>query len=402
MKKALTWLGFGPDGKYDKDIEKELFSSSWKIYLVIHSAIFLLELAMFMMLCGKAGGPFFTRNRSFYFIFYTGIILVTLLFIVIDLLWDKSDSKQYKRYLDYGFIYAIFITFCTCGITLINQMEGKGLTVYAYMLLVTAALFMLKPWQSISLFGSSFLLLNVLFPYFPPSNGFQLAIDNFLNSFIISGISITLSIYFCKYRVKSYKNQKIIDKQYVKIRETNERLSHENIVDSLTGLYNRRYLDNTVHTKFHDLIKDEGAVPLTCLMLDVDFFKQYNDTYGHQKGDECLIKIAEIMKKCFPMRHAKIIRYGGEEFVIFIFNCNKEQGYTYAEKLRSRVEKNHFERKDVPLGYITVSVGVYTEVPNDTDRSEMRDFIHNADSALYIAKNKGRNCVKVYEVNNKI
>ncbi len=399
MKIALKWLGFGAEGGYDKEIEKELFRSSWRYYTVVRTVFFVYELVTLALLCVKDGGPFLTKSRTLYFVLYMVFLIITIVFIGSDLRWDKSVSEKYKLYIDMGFVYAIILTLWACGITLLDQREGKGLTVYACVLLVTASVFMLKPWQSITLFGTGFVIFNVLLPYFPPLYGLEQTIDNSLDSLIIAGIAIAMSITVTGYRVRSYKNQKIIDKQLEKVCETNERLSQETIVDSLTGLYNRRYLDNAVHTKFHDLIDDEGVVPLTCLMLDVDFFKQYNDTYGHQKGDECLVKISEIMKKCLPMRYAEIIRYGGEEFAIFIFNCNKEQGYAFAEKLRSRVEKNYFERTDIPLGYITISVGVYTEIPDKTNHSEMRDFIHKADKALYVAKNAGRNCVKVY--NNK-
>lgn len=398
MRKALKWLGFGAEGEYDKEIEKELFRSSWRIYVVIRTVLFAYGFMMLSMLCAKEGGPLLTKSRTLYFVLYMTFLIITMLFIAFDLIWDKSIAEKFKLYIDMGFVYAIVMAFWACGITLLDQMEGKGLTVYGCVLLLIAALFMLKPWQSITLFGICFVSFNMLLPYFPPLYGLEQTMDNSLDSLIIAVIAVAISITFTGYRIKSYQNQKIIDKQLEKICKTNERLSQQIIVDSLTGLYNRRYLDNAVHTRFHNLIDDDSVVPLTCLMLDVDFFKQYNDTYGHQKGDECLVKISEIMKKCLPMKHAQIIRYGGEEFAIFIFNCNKEQGYAFAEKLRSRVEKNHFERSDIPLGYITISVGVYTEIPNKTNHSEMRDFIHKADQALYVAKNTGRNCVKRYEV----
>ncbi len=397
MKKALKCLGFGAEGGYDKEIEKELFRSSWRLYIVIRTVLFVYEFVMLSMLCAKEGGPLLTKSRTLYFVLYLTFLIITMLFIVFDLLWDKSVAEKYKLYIDMGFVYAIVITLWACGVTLLDQMEGKGLTLYACVLLVTAALFMLKPWQSITLFGSCFIILNLLLPYFPPLHGIELTIDNSLDSLIITGIAIVMSIYFTGYRVRSYQNLKIIDKQFEKISEANERLSQEIIVDSLTGLYNRRYLGDTVHARFHDLVNDEKATPLTCLMLDVDFFKQYNDTYGHQKGDECLVKISEIIKQSLPTKHAKTVRYGGEEFAVFIFNCNKEQGLAFAEKLRSRVEKNHFERSDIPRGYITISIGAYTGIPSKEHHPEMRGFIHRADKALYEAKKSGRNCVKEYK-----
>ena len=99
------------------------------------------------------------------------------------------------------------------------------------------------------------------------------------------------------------------------------------------------------------------------------------------------------------MKHEIFKRIGAiltAAVLIFVFGCTKEQALAYAENLRETVEQSHFERQDTAQGFLTVSIGVYTEIPGSADNSEMRGFICKADEALYEAKRAGRNCVKVY------
>lgn len=397
MKKALRYLGLCSEGRYGKDVEDKLFGNLKQTYHIMRAIICVCVLARLLLAARFSGSSFDEHTRAGYLFLYICIAAVTVFFIALDFVWELKKWKKYSVYRNLGFVYVICTMLWACAITLLDQLDGNGLTVYTYMLLSAAALAVLEPWQSIMAFGGAFAVFNAWLPRVSslPDSGHIFYYR--INSLFIALIAIVISVYFNWCRTKSYCNQKMIDEQNRQLYEVNERLSGELIVDSLTGLYNRRYLSNIVHSRFHDCINRTEKKPVSCLMMDVDYFKQYNDTYGHQKGDECLVKISELMRKCLPMESANIIRYGGEEFVIFIFSCGKEQALNYAEKLREVVEKNRFIRKDIPNGYLTVSMGVYTEVPDCADNSEMRDFIRKADEALYEAKRAGRNCVRVHK-----
>ncbi|NLL75872.1 MAG: GGDEF domain-containing protein [Clostridiales bacterium] len=397
MKKALTYLGLCSGGRYGKDVEEQLFYYSKQTYHIIRLIICICEFVFIFMTVRRVEGHFNAETGSGYFILYMGMLAVTVLFIGLDILWELKRWKKYSLYRNLGFVYVMFTVIWTCGITLLDRLDGNGLTVYTYMLLMIATLAVLEPWQSFLTFTGAFVIFSAWLPYFPSPVGGGNIFYHRVNSFFIALISITVSIYFNWYRANNYRHQRVIDEQNKELCKANERLNKEIIVDSLTGLYNRRYLAESFHIRFRDYIDRKERKPLTCLMLDIDYFKQYNDTYGHQQGDECLVEISEIMKKSLPMETARIIRYGGEEFVIFIFNCSEEQAFVYAENLRKTVEKSHFLRRDTTQGYLTVSMGVYTEIPDSTDHSEMRGFICKADEALYEAKRAGRNCVKVYK-----
>lgn len=155
--------------------------------------------------------------------------------------------------------------------------------------------------------------------------------------------------------------------------------------DELTGLYNRRYFDKELETEIKRTVRYNH--PLTLIMVDIDHFKIFNDTYGHQKGDSVLRTVGTILKE--NSRSSDIVcRYGGEEIAIILPEQNTEQGTIIAEKLRLRLNKEAREIEDVK---ITASFGV-ASTGKGIDCSEK--LIQKSDEALYKAKKSGRNCVK--------
>ena len=159
------------------------------------------------------------------------------------------------------------------------------------------------------------------------------------------------------------------------------------VTDGLTRLYNRHYLD----THLKNLVRQaaEQNRPLSVVLMDMDHFKNVNDTYGHNVGDEVLKTLANVIVNC--IRSADLAaRYGGEEFVILMPETDAIRGYEAAERLRKAVEKTSFEvsHPQSPL-HKTVSIGYATMQSNDTPES----LLKRADVALYQAKNSGRNLV---------
>jgi diguanylate cyclase (GGDEF)-like protein len=151
--------------------------------------------------------------------------------------------------------------------------------------------------------------------------------------------------------------------------------------DDMTGLTN--------HRRFQELLtntlRDESQNPVSVLMMDVDYFKIYNDTFGHQAGDMALKKVAAVIKKC--VRDSDIVgRYGGEEFVVVLPKTTTCEAFEIAERIRKSVQETQFSGRQV-----TVSIGVTT--CSEMDKTK-ENIIEEADAALYWAKNLGRNCVR--------
>lgn len=178
------------------------------------------------------------------------------------------------------------------------------------------------------------------------------------------------------------------------LRQANMELEKISITDKLTNLYNRRYFDKTLQEAWA-LAKRESK-PLALIMIDIDKFKNFNDTYGHMAGDKCLNKIANEIKNIINRPEDCLARYGGEEFAVILPDTPIDGAVTLAEKIREKVEKIRDYDEEIDRR-VTVSLGVAAIVPDHT--TSPKDLIHAADQALYQAKEVGRNQVLSYDSN---
>ncbi|BAQ60399.1 pole remodelling regulatory diguanylate cyclase [Geminocystis sp. NIES-3708] len=168
------------------------------------------------------------------------------------------------------------------------------------------------------------------------------------------------------------------------------KLSKLATIDGLTGIYNRHYFDNTLIQEWQRSLR--GNQPLSLILCDVDYFKPYNDIYGHPEGDKCLIKVAQIMDNIVKRSSDFLARYGGEEFAIILPNTNIKGAVNIAEKIRAEILNLKIPHQGSKVSeYITLSLGVASFKPSFESSIEM--LIKLADNALYQAKNNGRNQV---------
>ncbi len=183
------------------------------------------------------------------------------------------------------------------------------------------------------------------------------------------------------------KNKELIEKNIL--------LQQMAVTDGLTGLYNKRYILSRLSSEISHAARYRE--PISFLMVDVDHFKQINDTYGHVAGDMLLREIADMLKKI--VREVDIVaRYGGEEFLIVLPNGDMLGAKILAERLRESIEKTIFNIEENKI-LITISIGVKsTNLKLSVDSSaEVTKLINQADMALYKAKASGRNRVEVYD-----
>lgn len=164
-------------------------------------------------------------------------------------------------------------------------------------------------------------------------------------------------------------------------------------IDALTELANRRYFEEVIQKEWKRAVRDRTAVSV--ILCDIDYFKCYNDTYGHQKGDECLKSVAQVIGNGCRRPSDLAARYGGEEFILLLPNVDEEGAYHVAEKIRKDVENLAMEHTGSGIGeHLSISLGVATLYPGQDDTYEA--LIDCADQALYLSKDRGRNRVTVY------
>lgn len=157
--------------------------------------------------------------------------------------------------------------------------------------------------------------------------------------------------------------------------------------DELTGIYNRRYLETTLQQIMSTLSRAEYK--LSVMMIDIDFFKKYNDAYGHGQGDICLKAIAEALNKSIMRKEDFVARYGGEEFAVVLPHTGEEGSRVLAESMLQAIRDLKIPHKDSDFGIVTISIGITTGI--NTSELSRKDYLKKADEALYMSKANGRN-----------
>ena len=309
--------------------------------------------------------------------YYTVICLFIPLMVsvLIYLIWIFSTKYRFnKRYVDIinkieiaVFIIVFSIIIFICGV---NESQYKFL--YLFIIITTTIQYGMKQGIIVSCISSLIILAMDIF--MEPN---VIVNTYFENDLILAGVFI-LTAWPLGFYVK-------IEAEHIK------KLEELINIDGLTELYNHRYFCDSLAEKVKN--GDRNSKPVSMIFIDIDYFKQYNDTHGHQKGDYVLRKIGEIIKSNIGEEDIAA-RYGGEEFSIILPGVNEEEAIQVAENLRKKIECTRFYGEESqPKGKVTVSIGVSVypyKARNDIE------LIKSADDALYRAKFFNKNRVEAY------
>lgn len=309
--------------------------------------------------------------------YYTVICLFIPLMVsvLIYLIWIFSTKYRFnKRYVDIinkieiaVFIIVFSIIIFICGV---NESQYKFL--YLFIIITTTIQYGMKQGIIVSCISSLIILAMDIF--MEPN---VIVNTYFENDLILAGVFI-LTAWPLGFYVK-------IEAEHIK------KLEELINIDGLTELYNHRYFCDSLAEKVKN--GDRNSKPVSMIFIDIDYFKQYNDTHGHQKGDYVLRRIGEIIKSNIGEEDIAA-RYGGEEFSIILPDANEEEAIQVAENLRKKIECARFYGEESqPKGKVTVSIGVSVypyKARNDIE------LIKSADDALYRAKFFNKNRVEAY------
>ena len=186
-------------------------------------------------------------------------------------------------------------------------------------------------------------------------------------------------------RLKRVLKERELTNERVRMMEKLQKLA---VTDGLTKLYNSRTFYSQLETEVDRFNRYKH--PLALLLLDLDHFKEYNDSYGHLEGDKVLVRFSQIIKSCLRANDSAY-RYGGEEFTVILPETAGAEARTVAQRIRSALEAERFSPQNEKDVKITISIGV-TEYQ---EKEELSTFIQRADQAMYLSKQKGRNKVSM-------
>ncbi|RDH82527.1 MAG: hypothetical protein DIZ80_09580 [endosymbiont of Galathealinum brachiosum] len=195
-----------------------------------------------------------------------------------------------------------------------------------------------------------------------------------------------------------YENSQMVDtlsESNQQLQNANEKLETLTLEDALTELHNRRYFEMQLEVEWKRESREHKI--LTLMVIDIDYFKLYNDTYGHAEGDVCLKTVAQVLKSCLHRSTDIIARIGGEEFVVMLPNINTEGASILAKQMQHQLHLAELTHATSPLGEnVTVSIGIASVIPGEN--ATALSLFKAADKALYKAKAKGRNQLVIGEM----
>ena len=189
------------------------------------------------------------------------------------------------------------------------------------------------------------------------------------------------------------RKNRLLQQYSAKLEAANHRLTELSITDGLTGLSNRRHFDQVLGIEWERARRSGKSLAL--LLIDIDCFKDYNDCYGHQAGDDCLVQVAAALRAKLRRATDLVARYGGEEFVVVAVDTDLEQARQLAQVICQAVAARALVHVRSPYGQVTASIGVAALVPSVDVAGGPEVLVRRADAALYRAKAGGRNAVEV-------
>lgn len=350
--------------------------------------IIAMQACMILIFSFRKGGPFISPRRIGYFSLYSMLLIATSFFLTGYI--NLVKSGRFHSVIILRRVYTCILFIWCIGITMLEQFGGNTIGVYCYLIPTIAALLLMEPLESILFFSINWGVVVVLLVVSGVNQ--ENLFGNIINGTFVTFLSVFISIRYNRSVEAEFRDREIISMQYKKIQKANDKLHEMAFTDQLTGLHNRRYLMEKILDHFEEYQNKDCYLEM--IMVDIDYFKQYNDTYGHLEVDVCLKKIADILEEYEQIEGTAAIRYGGEEFLLVRISKQPGEESRMEEALMKHIDSANIPREDTPWKKVTVSIGIWKGNTRELEKGE--NAIRYADKALYCAKSSGRNCIYRY------
>lgn len=392
MRNNITKIVHGQVPKeQQKDFNRDLVHLMYRPTLMV-ALLIVAVLCSLLMVSIITPDYFGAHQRLVHYRIMYGVLLgITLGCIGLALATQKKMERMPGIFVNLAYFYGAVICFWAGVLNAFERLYSDDISVLIYIYVFVAVLVVMKPWRAFLLYTANFFWYWVWLYYFKLHLFFT--VNKIINAAIVAALSITIAWTLYEYRARNFIARQIILSQKQEIQGMNSELNKLVLVDELTKLYNRRFYDESLPVMVEDA-RGRGK-PIVVMMLDIDYFKQYNDAYGHQAGDACLQAVARLVREVVRASEYAFVRYGGEEFLLVLVGVGKSSAIHVAGRICGHIADQAMPNINSPLQHVTVSIGMRASTPDDS--TSIVDLVADADKALYKAKNEGRNKVVMYE-----
>ncbi len=360
FSKFLIKIKLAVPKKYMHEFRRETTKENLNRVSIIGTVLLIIECVLYFFL------PNMLNTKP------TIMVFLIFLVIVLPLIWYARIKSETVNLKFANLIQYIFAAGCMAfGIYVAVSVYNEADFIHLYILMVfsVAVFFVMRPYKSLILFTSGYLLFVVLFPHYVIDSEIRFVVDvNLLASNVVAWL---MSIILLRAKVSLFLNKKALHKKNLQLIDLNKK-------DSMTGLFNHEFSFSLLKDEM--LKAKELEEPISLIIIDIDDFKNINDSYGHLTGDYVIKNFADVLK--FTVRKTDLVgRYGGEEFIIIMPNTDIDEARHLSERIQKATAENLYN--DIAF---TVSGGISTNYGEDIE-----EFIRITDKKLYIAKEAGKN-----------
>ncbi len=379
--------------KYAKEYSEYCSEKNLNLYFMLSIAIAVMEIGIIGYQYLRLGDLLFSIK---YFHVYMAALVLSIVFTLLFGMYKSGKVKLMRSFIDIMFLLSF--TILSAAIGTLEASYGSSINVIFISWVIFLATMLNLRWSIVvALITAAVAVMVIMLMFFL---GGEIDKQAYVLNYIFIGfVNIALSLAFCNAKVETFNQKMEIEEVNRRLHEKNQMLEFLNknlevtaTTDAVTNVQNRMSFNKIFSASYQLAVAKSTSVSV--IMIDVDHFKGYNDTFGHVQGDWCLKEIAGLIKNSLKRSQDAVFRYGGEEFIVLLTDTD----IVGTKSIAKRIVKNIASAKIPSVTkntFVTISAGLHCIVPDQLSSAE--NLIECADEALYYVKQHGRNNIVAYQ-----